>query len=210
MALICLARHSPGAASSASWDIFFCTSDCKSSLRRGDDVSQMISRDCTCPQFSLFQAQENLTTGSFPHHSWMSHCFGYSGSSLGALAKGVRPWDPAWFCPMDDAEIPRAQLHQGQEGRGAPKLMTYSSTWHLEEDLKKASGSLPCLPIPLGGKAAFSHAQASESCLRVSSSQKHDFQLLHGLATSAEHIWTTASLTMNTALPCGYNSCPLE
>lgn len=91
MLIVCLAGNSLRAASSASWDTFFCPSDHKSSPRsgsHGDNISLMISRDCPHPQNSLAWA---LTTGSFPHQSSMSHSFGNPTSCLAAFAEVMRP-----------------------------------------------------------------------------------------------------------------------
>lgn len=87
----CMAGNPLGAASSASWDTFFCPSDHKSSLKsgsHGDNISLVISRDCPCPQTSLAWA---LTTASFPHRSRMSHSFGNPTSRLATFAEVMRP-----------------------------------------------------------------------------------------------------------------------
>lgn len=102
---------------------FLLPSDRKSSLRRdshGDNISLMISRDCLCPQISFAQAQENLTTGGFPHQSWMSHCFGHLSSLLAALDKVTRSWDSALCSPLGDAEHPWSTAAPGAEGEGDP------------------------------------------------------------------------------------------
>lgn len=107
---------------------FLLPSDHKSSLWRdshGDNISLMISRNCFFPQTSLVQAQENLTTGGFPHQFWMSHFFGHLSSLLEALAKVMRSWDSALCSPLGDAEHPWSTAAPDAEGGGDPLAPTH-------------------------------------------------------------------------------------
>lgn len=116
MVMACLAETLLGAASSTSWDIFFCPSDHKSSLK-SDSHGDIIFRGCLHPTTSLAWA---LAPRIFLHWSWMSHILGYEPNScIAAFTEVMRP-QHCLCSPMGNTEHLRGTHEPGEEVKGEP------------------------------------------------------------------------------------------